>query len=329
MTQGMTLDMSSGGGGQEVSALGADHLPTPAAMGVEGVVSSDPSTVNAITANALADDDEPEDAVITPPPDGSVELLAGFVDEHGVRHTDVEIRELRGRDEETLARAAAAADTGRFIDTICRVGVIRIGDIEDEAGLKKALDTLLLGDRALLCMEIRRLAYGDVIELDVRCPLCDHVGETDYSFSQDVPRKAFGVEIADPHDIKAAPVAVDDLAQREYQLTCPSGAVVNIRSIDGTAQKKVYTPENLRRKTSEECNTLLLVELISTINGAPLRGDRVIQDQTSRDRRYLLSWVTASSNFGPQYDKVEAECSECLRTFPVGVVDLYQMFRGA
>lgn len=312
MAQQLTVDLSPEGAGQEV-LVDSHGLPTPKAMGVEDVI-TDPDVVNAVTARAMRGDDE--EPVISGPPDGSVTLLAGYVDGDGVRHTSAEIRELRGRDEEVLARAVATGDTARFIDAIVRTGVVRIGDVEDDLTLKRALDSLLLGDRALICLQVRRLAYGDTMELDIVCPLCQHEFVIGYSFSEDVPLKAFAVE------------GEDDPTIREFPVVCPSGSKVTLRLVDGLAQKKVYTPENITKKNDEERNTILLAEVISEIDGVPLRGSRAVLDMPARDRRFLLKW-TVDGQFGPQYDKVEQECPDCQRSFPLGVIDIYQMFRGA
>lgn len=313
MPQAMTLDLSADGAGVENRGGKKDTtgFPTPTEM---GVVSNDPATVNAITARVMAED--VVEPVISGPPDGSVTLLAGYIDKDGNRFTSVEIRELRGRDEESLARALATGDMSRFTDAVVRSGVTRIGDIEDEAGLKAALDTLLIGDRSYLCLEIRRMAYGDTIDLTLGCPYCSHSFEGEYSFSGDVPIKQFAIE------------GFDDLSERAYKVTCPSGASVTIRPMDGAAQKRIYTPENIRTKNDEERNTLLLADLIIDIDGKPVNGVTMINSQKSRDRRFLIKWII-SSQPGPQYDKAEVECPECTRSFPVGALDLVQMFRGA
>ena len=316
MTQstGMTLDLSGDGKGEEIAT---GLLPTPAEMGLatdaNDHVITDPVAINKVAA-ALATSEPENDPMMEAPPDTSVRLLAGYVAADGARSTDVEIRDLRGRDEEVIAKAVATGDTGRFIDAVVRCGVVRIGTVEDEKGLRAALDSLLIGDRNLLCMEIRRLAYGDTMELSVVCPLCSHQFGIIYSFRNDVPIKPWAPE-GDPET-------------RLFSVTAPSGAVVTIRSIDGTAQKKVFTPDNIRDRSDEERNTLLLAELIRDIDGRAVLGTAQILDQTSRDRRFLLKWI-AENQPGPNYAGVMQECPDCQREFALGAVDMYQMFRGA
>lgn len=315
MTQstGMALDLSANGGGEEIIT----GLPSPTDMGIstdaDNHIITDPEAINRL-AKTLDVEQPEDDPVIGPVPDGTVTLLAGYVDAEGTRHTDVEIRELRGRDEETMAKAIATGDTGRFIDSVVRAGVTRIGTVEDPKAIVTALDSLLVGDRALLVMEIRRMAYGDTMELSVTCPMCTHQFDIMYSFRNDVPIKPYEPEGG-------------DLSSRMHTVTMPSGAMVRIRALDGAGQKKVFTPGNLRDLNDEQRNTLVLAELVDSINGKSVLGTAQILDQTSRDRRALLKWVVDQP--GPDYAGVMQDCPNCDREFVLGEVDMYQMFRGA
>lgn len=322
MTQstGMTMDLSAGGKGEVVVNETDDSgLPTPAAMSAADAVNTDPDAVNAITARVLATEKADDPVMTVPPLDGRITLAAGYVTPDGERVTEVQLRELRGRDEEAMSKALSSGDVARYVDTIVRCGVERIGDdvngITDEKELRAALNTLLIGDRAQIVLEIRRLAYGDTMEMSLTCPFCDEAVTVEYSYGNDVPMKPFSVP------------GETDLARRSYDVKMPSGKTAKIRLIDGAAQKAVYTPDNLSKKSDEERNTMLLTELVESIDGRPVVGNRQILDQTSKDRRCLLKWVTDTQP-GPEYDKVEQECAGCSRSYPVGEVSLYQMFRG-
>jgi hypothetical protein len=303
---GMALDFDNGG--QEVPIDPAlDALPNPV-KGEELDPALDPDRFNAISAALL--EDEPEDIKIDGPPDGSARLLAGYIDGAGNRWTDVTIRELRGRDEEQLERAFVTGDMTRYIDAILRAGVVQLGPLDESKELAKALDSLLIGDRDVLVLQVRRMAYGDTQRLNVRCPFCEHQFQVDYSYSQDVPMKGF---------------EVDDRSQRLFDLELPGGSVCELRLVDGTAQKLVYTPENMKR-TEAELNTLLLAELLVTIDGKPVRGTGPVLDLRMRDRLHILKWLVEQQP-GPQYSDVNQECSSCTREFPL-VMTLRDMFRG-
>lgn len=282
---------------------GRDDLPDPEV---------DPDRFNAVTAAVLGEDTT-EDFSIKGPPDGSVSLIGGYVTEDGQRYTSAEVRELRGRDEEAIERALATGDMTRYIDAIVRAGTVRVGEVTEERELAKVLDKLWLGDRDLLVLQIRRSTYGDKQKLTVKCPHCQEQFEVQYSYSEDVPLK--GVEIE----------GWTDKSQRLFDVECPSGALVELRVVDGAAQKKVYAGENLK-KTDAELNSMLLRELITSIDSAPVRGMGPILDLSSRDRAFLLKWLV-NAQPGPQYDEVEQECPECLKSFPL-VMTIREMFRG-
>lgn len=306
MTAGMALDFENGGA--EVSVDPAlDALPNPA-KGELPDPELNPEQFNAISAAALSD--EPENITIEGPPDGSARLLAGYIDQDGNRWTDVTIRELRGRDEEQLERAYSTNDMTRYIDAIVKAGVVQIGPVEDAKELGKVLDDLLIGDRDMLVLEVRRMAYGDTQRLDVRCPYCDERFEVDYSYGSDVPLRQFNV---------------DDRSQRLFDVELPSGSVAECRLVDGKAQKLVYTPENMK-KTEAELNTLLLTELLVSLDGKAVRGPGPVLDLPIKDRQHLLKWLIERQP-GPQYGDVKQECVSCAREFPL-VMTLRDMFRG-
>lgn len=305
----MTMALDFDNGGAEV-VLDKDGFPETDGDGRPPLpdVDLDPEKVNAITARALSD--EPEDFTISGPPDGSAKLIAGYVDPSGNRWTTAQIRELRGRDEEALARALATGDMTRYIDTIVKVGVVSLGEIEDPKELTTALDELLVGDRDYLIMQIRRLAYGDDMKLDVQCPFCEEKFTVEYSFANDVPLRPF---------------EQDDRSQRLFDVDLPSGSVAEMRLIDGKAQKRVFTTENIK-KTDAELNTLLLREVTLSFDRKPIKGVGPILDMASKDRTHLLHWLQDNQP-GPRYADVTQECPACVREFPL-VVSLREMFRG-
>lgn len=306
MGTGMVMDFANGG---VEATLDDDGLPQTDGEGRPPLPDADtqPEQLNAITARVLAPDD---DVTISGPPDGSVQLFAGYVDQDGNRWVDAEVRELRGRDEEAMARALATGDLTRYIDAIVRAGTVRVGEIEDPKELQKALDSLLVGDRDMLVLQTRRLAYGDELRLDVKCPFCEATFEVNYLFGSDIPLKQF--------------TATEDRSQRLFDIELPSGGAAEIRLTDGKAQKLIFTTEN-SKKTDAEINTLLLTELLLSYNGKPVRGVGPVLDMAVKDRAHLLEWLMDNQP-GPQYQDVKQECPDCLREFPL-VVSLRDMFR--
>lgn len=309
----MVMDFDNGGAEVMLDSE-LDKLPVP---GRDAEVSDlpdpevDPDRFNAVTAAVLGDEPT-EDFSIKGPPDGSVTLIAGYVSDDGQRYTSAEVRELRGRDEEAIERALATGDLTRYIDAIVRAGTVRIGEVTEDRELAKVLDKLWIGDRDLLVLQIRRATYGDKQQLTVKCPFCNEQFDVIYSYSDDVPLKDVEID------------GWTDRTQRVFDIECPSGAMVEMRVVDGAAQKKVYAGENLK-KTDAELNSMLLRELIVSIDGAPVRGMGPILELSSRDRAFLLKWMVKAQP-GPQYSEVNQECPECLKSFPL-VMTIREMFR--
>lgn len=302
---GMALDFANGGVEVPLDPE-LDRVPVPGREQGLPDPETSPDQFNAVTAALLGDDEEVH---IEGPPDGTARLMAGYIDDDGNRWTDIVVRELRGRDEELLERAFVSGDMGRYIDAICKAGVTQLGPLEDTKELHKALDSLLIGDRDLIVMHVRRMAYGDTQRLNVKCPFCEERFQVDYSYSVDVPLKQFDV---------------DDRNQRLFDVQLPSGSSCEIRLVDGKAQKLVYTPENMK-KTEAELNTALLAELLVSIDGKPVRGTGPVLDMRMRDRQFLLTWLIERQP-GPRYEDVKQECAACAREFPL-VMTLRDMFR--
>lgn len=300
----VVVDLATG------SKLDSDGFPE--ALNDVVLAADDPSRFQALTDAALAQTTT-EDFSISGPPDGRVTLIGGYVTADGQRFTDAEVKELNGADEEAIAKALATKDMARYIDTLVKVGTTRLGEITDRKELVAAVDTLLIGDRDLLIMQIRRSTFGDKMRLDVTCPWCDHEFQVDYSFADDVPLRGINIEGA------------HDPAQRLFDIELPTGKSAAVRLVDGTAQKRIFTLDNLE-KTAEELNTIMLAELVDNIDGKAVNGLGPIREMVARDRKVLVDFL-ADSQPGPQYNDVKQECPDCAREFPLPIT-VRDMFRG-
>lgn len=255
-------------------------------------------------SKALLEDDGDEPVIEAPSP-GNLSLAAGLVID-GTVYRDATVRELNGADEEAISKATSAA---RIIDVIIRRATEHIGPLTD-AVLDKALDDLLVGDRMQLLMEVRRATFGDTIRLPLVCPSCDERFEVDYSFSEDVPLKK---------------LELDEPSQRVFEVELPSGKVAKLRLVDGKAQKAVYTVDNAR-KSSSEINTLLLQQVVQSLDNKPVKLLSHVREELSMpDREVLLDYL-AEHQPGPQFGAVTQMCDQCEQSFPL-VIDLVDTFR--
>lgn len=231
------------------------------------------------------------------------EIEVGYKDENGVVHKEVEIRDMTGFDEELFAKAENRQNMGKFITTVLSTLVVRIGDLTPKEVGKtkwtKIFQSLYLGDRDKIMMEIRKLANGDEIELEVKCPTCQsqlkHVVEMDVDIEHR-PLKVdpSGFEFELPKGIK----------NKEGKL-CKKGV---IRLPDGQDQEVLA---NIAVKNAGMANTHLLQRTIVSLEGFEQKeiNLNLVRKMTSKDRTYLLE-LLAENSFGPNLE-LEITCPNC------------------
>lgn len=262
----------------------------------------DPEAANRAVAAALAStaSDTP---LIDLPPDGAVELPGGYI--HPADHqlyTNAEVRELTGVDEEMLAKPEVTKNLGRFTQLLLQRGVTRIGPFENPDN--NLLGSLLVGDRDMLLVAIRRSTYGDDLEMSVNCPACSEQLDLKYDLATDIPVKK-----------------MDDPLDRQFVHVLKSGRKVTAKLAVGVDQEAILNATN---KTVPELNTLLLSRCIVDDAGVPL-GIEGVRALGIQDRQNLLKEITDRQP-GPKYQSLDIECPVCAKEFPLGL-SLYDLFR--
>jgi hypothetical protein len=95
-------------------------------------------------------------------------LPGGYVDESGVAHREVELREITGEIESLFGSFGPEAHTASLVTSLLARTVKRIGSIHDP-GVTLARD-LLVGDRDYLILKLRELTLGTKVNCVLRCP---------------------------------------------------------------------------------------------------------------------------------------------------------------
>lgn len=272
---------------------------------------TNPGSANAAIASILSDAQgqvaKPE---ITLPAGGSFNLPGGYVlgsDFTSVRY-DAEVRELTGVDEEALTKARQGG-IGKFISTLLSAGTVSVGEQKANANL---LSGLLLGDRDMLLMEIRRATYGDEIVWDqYGCPWC---GE-DFRLSvtlDEIPVR----RLEDPDD-------------RVFEVELRHGRRAHVRLPVGSDQEAILAVVD--RTTESEQNTLLLSRvLISVVEADGTENAVTGNPDFARamgvvDRRKVLDEIE-NRQPGPQYNGVKFTHDSCGKEVPlfISAGDLFQ-----
>lgn len=272
---------------------------------------SNPGAANAaITAllnDAGAQVAKPE---ITLPAGGNFSLPGGYVlgsDYASVRY-DAEVRELTGADEEALTKARQSG-IGKYISTLLTAGTVSVGDEKTSAPL---LSNLLLGDRDMLLMEIRRATYGDEITWDqYSCPWC-------------------GEEFRLTVTLDEIPVRrLEDPSARIFEVPLRKGRKAFVRLPVGSDQEALLAV--MDRATDSEQNTLLLSRVLISVVEADGSENAVTGNPDFAralgimDRQSILDAIEKNQP-GPQYNDVKFLHDSCGKEVPlfISAGDLFQ-----
>ena len=104
------------------------------------------------------------------------ELLAGYRDENGVVHTEFQVREMTGVEEEAISRNEIKSNGGKVIRTLIERCCTRIGTYEQSAlkerEWREIVQSLTVGDQDYIMLKIREVTIGKEIEVAHKCPNC-------------------------------------------------------------------------------------------------------------------------------------------------------------
>jgi hypothetical protein len=272
---------------------------------------ANPGAANAQIAALLADAGAPvAKPEIALPAGGNFNLPGGYVlgsDYTSVRY-DAEVRELTGADEEALTKARQAG-IGKYISTLLSAGTVSVGT---EAASPLLLSNLLLGDRDMLLMEIRRATYGDEIVWDqYTCPWCGEEFRLSITLDEIPVRR------------------LDNPADRIFEVELRKGRKAHVRLPVGSDQEAILAVAD--RLSEPEQNTLLLSRvLISVVEADGTENAVTGNPDFARslgvvDRKSILDAIE-NKQPGPQYNGVKFTHDSCGKEVPVFIQagDLFQ-----
>ena len=260
-------------------------------------VITDADLVNKFAQQAM---EEPAQVIETKAPLGpEVRLPGGFIENGEVIKT-AEVRELTGIDEEAIAKAST---TGKALNVLLQRGLVKIGSrdatIED-------LDKLLSGDRDAILIGVRRITFGDTLDLSIVCGNCAESQDVSIDLEVDVPTKTLN----------------DPAADRTWRVETKKG-YVTVTLPTGLTQKKLL--ENAE-KTSAEINTLLLSGCVLSVNDVPSMGASTVLNLSMSDRTKNIE-SNLDRNPGPRLGEVKKTCKACGEAIalPLSLVDLFRL----
>lgn len=243
------------------------------------------------------------------PPDTSVTLFRGIWDGAKFR-ADAQVKELTGADEEGIARMLGASTPGQYMHAMLAYGVSQLGlnDLEKMGVAERSaiLDTLLVGEREYLFLQILKATYGDQRTVTVRCDACNALNEVFFSITEDVPIR---------------PLAEPDRTIYEYETR--DGRRIEYRLVVGADVAEANKRPNI---SGPEENTIILSRVIESVGGhVVVDTTKFVRNLGAMDRRMWLRELVAKQP-GPYFEEVKLPCATCgaESLFTPGWADLLQ-----
>jgi hypothetical protein len=272
---------------------------------------ANPSASNAAIAAILNDNGgqvaKPE---ITLPAGGNFSLPGGYVlggDYASVRY-DADVRELTGADEEAMTKARSGG-LGKYIATLLSAGTVSVGGEQASTTL---LSNLLLGDRDMLLMEIRRATYGDEIVWDrYSCPFCGEEFRLSVTLDEIPIRR------------------LEDPSARIFEVALRKNRKAFVRLPVGSDQEALLAVAD--RLSDSEQNTLLLSRVLISVveadgtENAVSGNPEFARSLGIADRQTILDTIEKKQP-GPQYNDVKFLHDSCGKEVPlyISAGDLFQ-----
>jgi hypothetical protein len=245
---------------------------------------SNPDLANNLIKDALKETPVDINPTIVPPSDTTVALPGGYVTTAGELLQTAEVRELTGRDEEVISKAA---NVGKALLVILERGTVKVGDLKAD---DKILDHMLTGDREALLLGILKATFGTTTDMSIFCGGCNDFKNVTVDINEDIKTK----------------VLADPIADRVFTVQGKAGDI-EVQLPTGIAQKELI---NNADKTSAEMNTILLEKTVLKINNSPVYSKIQVQNLPVVDRKKIIEEINRRVP-GPQFDDVTMECPDC------------------
>ncbi len=230
-------------------------------------------------------------------------LPGGYIDGQGVRHREIELRALTGREEEILACRSGQASAPMVTEIITRC-LTRLGAVGPVS--RDIARWLLVADRQYIVLKLRELTFGERVWTTVKCPAPGCGSKVDIDFSlRDVPVK----ELAEQKPFYSLGLSPESV------LRTAEGKVfrkVLFRLPNGEDQEAVSP---LLASNEAAALSLLLERCIVGIGPVPNPAKELVAMLSPLAR---LEIEKAMEDAAPRLDlRMAATCPECLGEFEI------------
>jgi hypothetical protein len=276
---------------------------------------ANPGGTNAAVDKLVGQAAKVEKPTVPLPPSDIVDLPSGYIRGDDVIKT-VQVQELTGRHEESLARAVQPRpgtneiNWANFLTVLLECGTVKVGDLP-QAGTKEYLQDMLLGDRDAIILGIRQATYGDEVELiGWQCPACGGQSDLILSLANDV------------ETVKLAP------SDQTFEVKLRKGRTALVRLASGSDLRAMYEKDGLN--TVERQSVLLgrtlktLVEADGTEMDVAGFAQTIVMGLSIPDRKSIIRELNLRQP-GPRYNEITLVHQDCQKEVPlaIGLGDLF------
>lgn len=261
---------------------------------------SNPTLANNLIEQVLEEEKySPIDPTILPPSDSTVELPGGYITAAGELLRTAEVRELTGRDEEVISKAASV---GKALLVILERGLVKVGDTKVTENI---LNHLLSADRETILLAILKATFGPTVDIPSFCTGCNEFKNVTVDLNQDINIKILN----------------DPIGDRVFIVDGKKGPI-KVHLPTGITQKELI---NNADKTSSELNTILLEKTVLEINETLVLSKLQVQNMPIVDRQKVIDEIIRRQP-GPEFNDVKVECPDCGSEVTVSI-NLGTLFR--
>lgn len=256
-----------------------------------------PALANQLLNKAINETPKERTPEIVSPSDTTVELPGGYINAAGEVIRTAEVRELNGKDEETISKTN---NLGKAILTVLQLGTVKIGN---EPATDKILDDLLVGDRDAILLGILKATFGSKIKIPIFVDGEDKLVEVDVN--TDIKVKL----LTDPINERVFTVKGKSI---DYTVKLPNGVV----------QREMI---NNMEKTPAELSTIVLENTVVRIGENPVYSKSQVLALSVIDRRKIIDEINKRAP-GPQFEDVVVVDPETGSevTVPINLGSLFQ-----
>lgn len=214
---------------------------------------------------------------------GVFTLPCGYIDGTGTLHTEVEVREITGNEEDMFV-SSAIPDSKKLSELIYRC-TTRIGTVTDRGQLSQVCKELPVGDRVFLMFAIRRATFGDSYPFEDECPECKK-------------KRLYEINLKDL-DMKE----MTDKTKRIFEAVLSNGKKVEFRTLLGLDEEKLS-----KFQKKDDALSQMMLTRITAYNGLPVTLDvlKGLSMKLRQEIRELFDQVDGGVD-----TTLEMECPDC------------------